>query len=173
MGCLDHLATGCVKYLSNTWPFHEHCAGDRTTETEMAVHHSLYHGEQERPSPIYVSVAYAYGRPQSPAAWEQGPRKVASTPDESELSVYDSQVPAEGLFSSQVLQMRFHAASQQECLQGDGWEFSEQISSVVYADKFLSLSSMAQAFQLQQVGDGSVSLAQWEFLCSDHVPAKF
>lgn len=118
MGCLDHLATGCVKYLSNTWPFHEHCAGGRTTETEMAVHHSLYHGEQERPSPIYVSVAYAYGRPQSPAAWEQGSRKVASTPDESELSVYDSQVPAEGLFSSQVLQMRFHAASQQECLQG-------------------------------------------------------
>jgi hypothetical protein len=75
MGCLDHLATGCVKYLSNTWPFHEHRAGGWTTETEMAAHHSLYHGEQERPSPIYFSVAYAHGQPQSPAAWERGPQE--------------------------------------------------------------------------------------------------
>lgn len=118
MGCLDHLATGCVKYLSNTWPFHEHCAGGRTIETEMAVHHSLYHGEQERPSPIYVSVAYAHGQPQSPAAWEQGSREVASTPNVSELGVHDSQVPAEGLFSCQVLQMRLHVVSQQNDCRG-------------------------------------------------------
>lgn len=39
--------------------------------------------------------------------WLCGPRRVAPTPGVTELSIHDSQVPAEGLFSCQVLHTRF------------------------------------------------------------------
>lgn len=71
MGCLDHLATGNVKYCQTHGPSkNTHCAGGRTIETEMAAHLSLFHREPKRPSPIYVSVAYAHRQPRSPVAWE-------------------------------------------------------------------------------------------------------
>lgn len=94
------------------------------------------------------------------------PRKVASTPDASELSNHDSQVPAEGLFSRQVLQMRFRVAGQQNAYRG--WLGYSQSKSV----QLSMLTTVSVTFQhgsgsqLQPVEDGSTSLAQWEFLCS-------
>lgn len=143
VGCLDHLATGCVKDLSNTWPFHEHRAGGRN-----GSHHSLHHGEQERPSPIMSLWLMPRG-----SLGHLQPRKVASTPGVSELSVHDSQVPAEGLFGSQVLQMRFHEASQQneqnDCRRWLGILRANQFSCLS-RQQSLSLSNTAQALRLSQ-----------------------
>lgn len=99
-------------------------------------------------------------------AGSPGRRLAPPTPDASELSDHDSQVPAEGLFSRQGLQMRFRVAGKQNDCRG--WLGYSQSKSV----QLSMLTTVSVTFQhgsgsqLQPVEDGNASLAQWEFLCS-------